>query len=200
MAAQPESYSTAQKILHWTIAVLIAVLVPVGLLMANVLEEGTPLTNTLYEVHKSIGLTVFGLALVRIAVRWRRGAPPLVPGLPAWQRVAARTSHYSLYVLIVLVPLIGWAATSACCAPVNWFWTVPLTLPIGGGMDRAKQIFPFHYALAFTLTGLVIIHLSAALHHHFVRRDETLRRMLPGQASSRGEREKIRVPDGTRRA
>jgi cytochrome b561 len=103
--APADHYSPAQKTLHWLVAILIIVNVPVGISMANIMAEGQPLTNAFYELHKSIGLTIFGLALVRIAVRWRRGAPPLVPGLPAWQRVAARTSHYAMYVLIVAVPV-----------------------------------------------------------------------------------------------
>ena len=183
---QRDHYSPMQKALHWTTALLIAVMVPVGITMAEVLEPGTPLTNALYELHKSLGLTVFGLALLRVVVRWRRGAPPLVPGLPPWQRAAARGSHLALYILIVLVPLSGWAATSMCCAPVNLFWTVPLTLPIEGDMDSAKPVFRLHYALAFTLTAVVFVHAAAALHHHVVRRDRTLARMWPG--SERRER------------
>lgn len=182
---QPKTYSPAQKTLHWLTVALVAVLVPVGISMANIMADGAP-KNTAYELHKSFGLIVFGLALARLTLRLLRGAPPLVPGLPAWQRAAARGSHYALYGLIVLVPLTGWAATSACCAPVNLLWTVPLTLPIEGGMERARGIFLVHYTLAFTLTAIVAVHASAALHHHFVRRDDTLRRMLPG-SGGKGE-------------
>jgi len=172
------AYSGAQKTLHWATALLIVTLVPVGLTMTR-LGEGA-LTNTLYELHKSFGLTVFALALARILLRLLRGAPPLVPGLPGWQRAAAHGSHLALYILIVLVPLSGWAATSACCAPVNLFWTLPLSLPVEGGMEAAKRIFQIHEALAFTLTAVVLIHVGAALHHHLICRDATLRRMLPG--------------------
>lgn len=173
----PESYSPAQKALHWAVALLIAALVPVGLTMTR-LEPGS-LANTLYELHKSVGLLVFALALGRAALRLVRGAPPLVPGLPPWQRAAAHGSHLALYVLIVLVPVLGWAGASACCPPVNLFWSVPLTLPVSGGMETAKRIFALHEAMALTLAGIVLIHAAAALHHHLVRRDGTLRRMLP---------------------
>jgi cytochrome b561 len=159
-------------------ALIIVTLVPAGLTMTR-LGPGS-LTNTIYEVHKSFGLMIFALALMRLALRLLRGAPPLVPGLPAWQRAAAHGSHIALYILIVLVPLAGWAGTSACCAPVKLFWTFSLTLPVEGGMERAKQIFAVHEALALTLTGIVLIHVAAALHHHLIRRDATLRRMLPG--------------------
>lgn len=177
-AGSSGAYSPGQKALHWTMALIIVTLVPAGLTMTR-LGPGS-LTNTIYEVHKSFGLVIFALALVRLALRLLRGAPPLVPGLPAWQRAAAHGSHIALYILIVLVPLAGWAGTSACCAPVNLFWTLGLTLPVEGGMERAKQIFAVHQALALTLTGIVLIHVAAALHHHMIRRDATLRRMLPG--------------------
>jgi cytochrome b561 len=183
MGTRPVSYSTGQKVLHWMIAALIVAQVIIGILIVQVLKPG-PVTNVFYEVHKSFGLSILALALVRVAVRWRRGAPSMVEGLPVWQRVAARTSHYALYVLIVIVPLAGWTATSTCCPPVRYFWTVDVTLPVEveegeDRMEAAKPIFRIHRTLALTLAGLVLIHAGAALHHHFVRRDETLRRMLP---------------------
>ena len=138
------AYSAAQKWLHWSMAALIVLLmIPAGLTMTRLGEGET--TNTLYELHKSFGMIVFGLAVVRVVVRLIRGAPPLEPGIPPWQRFAAYVSHYALYMLIFLVPLTGWAATSACCAPVNLFWTFPLTLPVPGDEDLAKTIFRLHY-------------------------------------------------------
>jgi cytochrome b561 len=179
MAEAPASYSSAQKWLHWLIAAIIVLLmIPVGLTMTRLGEGET--TNRLYELHKSFGLIVLSLAIVRAVIRLRRGAPPLEPSIPAWQRFAAHVSHYAMYMLIFLVPLSGWAATSACCPPVNLFWTVPLTLPVPNDEDLAKQIFRFHYAFVFTLAAIVVVHVSAALQHHFVRRDRTLLRMLPG--------------------
>jgi cytochrome b561 len=194
MSDTPHVYSAGQKALHWTMALIIVLMVPVGILMAEVLSDGA-VKNTLYELHKSFGITVFSLALLRIALRWTRGAPPLVPGLPAWQRAAAYASHYAMYILVVIVPLTGWAATSACCAPVNLFWTFPVTLPVSGGMERGEAIFAVHRALALTLAGIVLVHASAALHHHFARRDPTLRRMLPGWSGS-GDGQQVRMPDG----
>ncbi|HEX2725646.1 MAG TPA: cytochrome b [Beijerinckiaceae bacterium] len=183
MSDAPSSYLPVQKSLHWLIAaIILLVMVPVGLTMTR-LGEG-PTTNTLYELHKSFGIIVFGLAVIRTAIRLSRGAPPLEPDIPAWQRRAAHASHYTMYVLIFLVPLTGWAATSACCPPVNLFWTVPLTLPVPANEDLAKRIFLFHYTFVFTLAAVVMVHAGAALHHHFVRRDRTLLRMLPGTGQS----------------
>jgi cytochrome b561 len=175
----PSRYSSAQKVLHWTMAVLIVVMVTVGLTMTN-MGDG-PVKNFLYELHKSTGLVVLTLALIRIAVRRTLSAPPLQP-MPDWQRKAAHASHYSMYVLIVLVPLAGWIATSYCCKPVNLFWTVPVSLPIPDAptMEAAAPLFLVHFTLAFMLAAIVTIHVTAALHHHFVKRDRTLLRMLPG--------------------
>ncbi|MFE1601396.1 cytochrome b [Methylobacterium sp. ID0610] len=174
----PTHYSSVQKFLHWAIALLIFGLVPVAITMTNI-GEGE-LQNRLFELHKSVGLTVLALALARILVRAARGAPGLVEGLPAWQRTAARTSHMALYGLIVLVPVLGWAGTSACCAPVAWFGLLSVTLPISGGMPVGERILSVHVVAAFLLVAVVLVHIGAALHHHFVRRDPTLRRMLPG--------------------
>jgi cytochrome b561 len=183
MSDLPASYSSAQKWLHWLIAaVILLIMIPAGLTMTR-LGEG-PTTNTLYELHKSFGIIVFSLAVIRAAIRLGRGAPPLEPDIPAWQRYAANASHYAMYVLIFLVPLTGWAATSACCPPVNLFWTMPLTLPVPTDEQLAKRIFLFHYTFVFTLAAIVLVHISAALHHHFVRRDRTLLRMLPGTGRS----------------
>jgi cytochrome b561 len=118
--------------------------------------------------------------VVRVTVRLARGVPPIELNVPSWQRFAAYVSHYALYLLIFLVPLTGWAATSACCAPVNLFWTVPLTLPVPEGEALAKTIFRLHHGFVYTLMAIVGLHVAAALQHHFVRRDRTLIRMLPG--------------------
>ena len=181
MADIPLQYAPAQKWLHWlTAALIVLVMIPAGLTMTRLGEGET--TNTLYELHKSFGVIIFVLAVVRAGLRLTRGAPPLEPGVPAWQRFAAHVSHYALYMLIFLVPITGWIATSACCAPVNLFWTVPVTLPIGGGEEFGKAVFRLHYGFVYTLMAILAIHVAAALHHHFVRRDRTLVRMLPGTA------------------
>lgn len=175
----PSGYAGVQKFLHWLMAILVVVMVGVGLALPRI--GPGPVTNFLYEVHKSNGMLVLALVLVRLLVRWRFGAPPLVPDMPGWQRWAAGTSHVLLYALLILVPIAGWVATSACCRPVNFLWTVPATLPVPADNALAKQVFQLHFAMAFVLIGVVAVHVCAAIHHHVIRRDDTLRRMLPGR-------------------
>lgn len=185
VADAPTSYSSAQKWLHWVIAaIIVLVMIPVGLTMTRI-GDG-PIKNSLYELHKSFGLIVFALAIIRAVVRWRRGAPPVEPDVPGWQRAAAYVSHYALYVLMILVPLTGWVATSACCAPVNLFWAVPLTLPLPLNDDVAKTVFPLHYAFVYALAAVLLAHVAGALQHHLIRRDRTLLRMLPDSSRRSG--------------
>ena len=171
-------YSGIQIALHWIIALIIIGMVPVGLVMTRL--DPSLLTNLLYETHKSFGLIVFALVVLRIVVRFALGTPPLAPTMPRWQIRAAQISHVALYMLIVLVPLTGWAATSACCAPVNLFWAIPLTLPIGGGFETAGPIFLLHNIFTMALIALVLLHSLAALYHHYGLKDGTLRKMMPG--------------------
>lgn len=183
MAGIPQAYSGAQKALHWLMALLVVVMLAVGLSLPR-LGPG-PLTNTLYEIHKSTGMLLLALVLVRLALRFRRGAPPLDPTLPLWQRRAAAASHAALYGLLIVMPIAGWAGTSACCRPVEFLWTVPMTMPVPPGDAVTKPAFALHLALGLALIALIGLHAAAALHHHFVRRDDTLRRMLPGAGAVR---------------
>ena len=175
-------YAGTQKLLHWLMAILILVMVVVGLSLPR-LDPG-PLANTLYEVHKSTGIVVLALAVIRLAVRLIRGVPPLTDGLPVWQQRAARASHIALYALMFAIPVAGLTATSACCPPVRLFWTVPVTLPLAKDMAFAESVFWLHLGLGLALVAVVAVHVAAALHHHLVRRDDTLRRMLPGSSGA----------------
>ncbi|GGK52521.1 cytochrome b [Salinarimonas ramus] len=173
------TYAPVQIWIHWLTALCIFGLVAAGLTMTRI-GPGT-LTNALYELHKSFGLIVVALVVLRFVARAVHGAPEHAP-MPGWQLLAARISHVALYLLIVIVPLSGWAATSACCAPVNLFWSIDLTLPVARGFDVARPIFVVHNWAAYLLVFVVLIHAGAALQHHYLRRDDTLARMTGGRA------------------
>ncbi|MGP9819250.1 cytochrome b [Salinarimonas sp. NSM] len=171
-------YAAVQIWIHWLTALVIVGMIAAGLTMTRI-GPGT-LTNALYELHKSFGLIVVGLVVLRLVARAVHGAPAHAP-MPGWQLLAARISHVALYLLLVVVPLSGWAATSACCAPVNLFWSVDMTLPVARGFDVARPIFVVHNYAAYLLAFVVLVHAGAALQHHYLRRDDTLARMTGGR-------------------
>jgi cytochrome b561 len=169
-------YGALQRALHWTMAALILTLIPMGITMTNMGDGG--LKNATYELHKSFGIIVFVLAVIRVAARVGLGVPPPEASLTPFQRKASGAVHHVLYVLIVIVPLAGYVGTSMCCAPVNLFWTVPVPVNLPGGFETAKIVFVVHKAGAMLMAALVIGHIGAALLHAFHYRDGVMRRML----------------------
>ncbi len=173
-----DRWGATSQLLHWTIAVLILSIGAVGLVMGEL--PRSPKWFWVYTLHKSLGLTVLALVLVRIAWRLYAGAPPPVEGTPRWQARLASLTHGAIYVLILAMPLSGWLYDSASgLRPFRWF-----------GLAEVPKLSPPHEALAdamhethellfWVLIALVIGHAGAALYHHFVRRDATLARMLP---------------------
>lgn len=177
-------YSGSQRLVHWVMAALVIVMVPLGLFMTSIPWEPAPganpeLKGRLYELHKSGGLIIFMLAVTRVLLRLTKGAPPPVATLTPFERVASTTLHHLLYLLIFIVPLSGWIATSMCCPPVNLFWTVPLTLPISGTLETSQPVYLVHFSAAALMAFLVIGHIGAALMHLVVKRDGVFRRMWP---------------------
>jgi cytochrome b561 len=173
----PERYGGVAQALHWLTAGLIFVMIPLGFYM-----EGLPLGQfkfDLYQVHKSLGLTVLLLVLARLIWRARHPAPPLPVGMPGWERVAARVTHVALYGLLIAQPLIGFLHSNAANFPVVFWGLVPLPALIGANEALADSLISAHAVVGFALTLLVVMHIAAALRHHFVKRDAVLLRMLP---------------------
>lgn len=171
-----QRYTTVARLLHWIMAVLILFTVPVGFVLLA-LPQGW-VQNTLFDLHRSIGVLLFVLVVMRIAWRLTHPPPPLPDDLPAWQHLASGTVHRLLYVVLLIQPIIGWWGTSAFGAPINVFWLFELPPLVSKDELAAKQILAWHGIVGIALSVTVAIHISAALFHHFVRRDEVLRRML----------------------
>jgi cytochrome b561 len=164
---------------HWLIAALIVVQGAIGLTMV---ELGmTPTKVKVFALHKSIGLTVLALVLLRLAWRLTQRAPREVP-MPAWQRAAARMSHFLLYVLILALPFSGWLFNSAANFPLEWFGLVHVP-SLTRGLDPVLKAFALrtHVVLFWVLVAVVAVHVFAALWHHFRQRDDVLLRMLPAR-------------------
>jgi cytochrome b561 len=167
---------------------LVTLQVAAGLIMVNAPEGSfwATLSDTLglYSAHKLLGLILLGLVLVRIAWRIWRGVPPEEPTLAVWQREASSLVHAWIYLGLIVVPLLGWIGVSLYPALTVFGG---LTLPGLVAPDQAKSVavFAAHATAAFVLVGLVVMHVGAALYHHFIRRDGVLQRMLPGLRTSR---------------
>ncbi len=173
----PADYRWTAKLLHWLTALAVFSAVPLAIAMLNVAPG--PTQNKLFDLHRSVGAVILVLTAIRLLWRLFVPAPPLVPGSPPWQQLAARFTHYSLYVLLFAVPLMGWAGTSAYGATIRVFDLFALPSILAKDRELSEILLDAHVALAVTLCGLLALHIAAALHHHFVRKDATLRRMLP---------------------
>jgi cytochrome b561 len=162
--------------LHWLIAFGIIALIALGLYMVG-LPKGLPVKATLINLHKSLGLTVFLLVLVRILVLAVVHRPPLPPMRP-WQRAAARTTQVFLYVGMVAMPVTGYLGSSFNTYGTR-FWGLPL--PRWGWDDAELRalFFGVHKAIAFAMIALIMLHIAGVLKHELINHDGVLARMLP---------------------
>ena len=184
-----QAYGATARLLHWLMAVLVVIQVAAGVIMVNAAPPpslwGTLAdTLALYSVHKVLGLVLLALALVRIAWRVARGAPPEEPTLAVWQRETSWLVHAWIYLALILVPILGWVGISLYPALVVFdrFAIPGLTAP---DEARSVAVFAAHAIAAFALVALVAMHVGAALYHHFIRGDGVLLRMLPGLRTTR---------------
>lgn len=163
--------------LHWLTALMIAGLVVVGLLMQEL--GNSPTKIQIYGLHKSIGLTVLALTVLRLLWRLFAGVPEPVAGTPRWQRWASGATHGALYVVLLAMPLSGWLYNSASGFPLKWFGL--FKLPKLSSYDAEVKAFALqaHETLFLVLVAIVGVHALAALKHHYFGRDRTLARMLP---------------------
>ena len=165
------------KLFHWLIVLLILGQGSVGLWMVTL--RNSPDKIQLYALHKSFGLTILALALLRLLWRLYSGVPRPVPGMPRWQERIADLSHWGLYVLLFAIPISGWVLNSAAGFPLQWFGL--FNLPRIAGKDEGLHEFAeqAHELLFWTLVGVALVHAAAAFYHHLFQRDVTLARMLP---------------------
>ncbi|MGA9421029.1 MAG: cytochrome b [Rhodanobacteraceae bacterium] len=166
---------------HWLIVAAILVQGTVGLVMINLPRR--PSIIPVYSFHKSLGLTILALAVLRLAWRAFDRRPEEPPGMPHWQVIAARVSHVLLYVLLFALPLSGWLFDSiASLRPLYWWGLVRMPSLTGGALPAWKDAAAnLHATLFWTLFGVAALHVAAALKHHLIDRDDVLRRMLPGR-------------------
>jgi len=185
------TYTPAARGVHWLVALLIFIQLPLGFYMAyrgndmeTVNEKGETvkgvwdaLTNALYSSHKLIGITIFVLVVLRLIYRLTRGAPRPDPSVPAALTGVSHVVHWSLYLLLIAVPIIGYKAISYG----GYLDVFGIHLPAitEKNEDLSKQVFEWHSTGAILIIAFVALHIVAAIYHKYVRKDRVVERMLP---------------------
>ena len=169
-------WGSVAKFFHWLIALAILGNGTFGLLMD---EASSPMQKINWlALHKSIGLTVLALFLLRVLWRWNDGRPPEEPA-PRWQQLTARLTHGVLYALIAAIPLSGWWFNSITGKPLQWFKLFNVPALTAKNDDLRHFAHGVHEYLFWFLLLVLVVHVGAALKHHVFDRDKVLRRMLP---------------------
>lgn len=190
-----KQYSAISIILHWAIALAIVGNFVLGWWMHHAVDEpdSRSLAIHAYQIHKSLGLTILALSLLRLGWRLLHRPPPLPAAMPAWEQAASRITHWAFYGFMILIPLSGWIYVST-----QWRDGAPLNVPtLWFGLFEVPHLFGLHdiavesrqwmasageeahELMAKAMMLLLVLHIAAAVKHHFVDRDLVLRRMLP---------------------
>ncbi|HTH99702.1 MAG TPA: cytochrome b [Acidisoma sp.] len=187
--ASPERYTAVAILLHWLIALGILALIVIGLMMTQLQATIGPMeTFKLFQLHKSIGITVLLLAVIRILWRFTHKPPVLPADMPAVERGAAHGLHWLLYILMLGLPLTGWAVVSSSPfnLPTVLYSLIPWpdlpVLPHLANKAAVSHVLAWVHAYgAWILIGLLIIHFAAVFRHHIIKRDGILLRMMPSR-------------------
>lgn len=177
------SYTLTAVVLHWATAVIVISGAVLGIYMHEL--PFSPMKLRLYSYHKWMGVTVFLLAAARLAWRARHRPPAMPDNMPAWERKAALSAHAMLYVFMLLVPAVGWLMSSAHGFQTVYLGVLPIPDLIGKDKELAEALEEAHEFLSLAFVALVVLHAAAALKHHFIDRDDVLRRMLGSRGLAR---------------
>jgi cytochrome b561 len=181
------TYNKVSRLLHWTIAVLIIGLLCGGLLMGNIPNSSLALKVGVYNWHKSIGLTILVLSIIRLVWRLTHRPPALPDSMKKGEVMITKIMHTAFYVFMIVMPLVGWSIISTSKFPSKLF-NSPVTIPVlpfwkDLGAAPKKEIHELfeetHEIMAFIAIALIVLHVAAALKHHFVAKDDILVRMMP---------------------
>lgn len=177
-------YDKVAKTLHWLIALSILFMLGLGWIMDDLVG---PQKFRAFQLHKSIGITILLLSLLRLAWRITHRFPTLPDTMTIWEKWAAHAAHIGFYCLMIGMPLTGWilVSTSSQDIPTILYGFIPWPhLPFLSGLENKKEIHHLsgnaHGLFAYTMAGLIILHAGAAWKHHLVNRDDILLRMAPG--------------------
>lgn len=171
-----EGYSAGSKWLHWIVAVLVLMMLSFGFFLDDVPEQ---FQGTAYMMHKSIGLTIFFLMIVRLFWILYTGKPDLPFSVPRWERILSKFVQMSMYVFLFAMPLAGWVMSVANDRVPTFFGLFPMPL-YGIPVDKelGEWMAGAHEIIAYILIVLIALHIAGALKHQFIDKDKVMRRML----------------------
>jgi len=171
-----QSWGSLSKALHW----LIVILIINQWVIAQRAEELKGLAKLeVLAWHKSFGMTILMLAIVRLVWRWMNPVPDLTAETKPWERVLAKVSHFLLYALIFAMPLTGWMMSSARNFPVSWFKVLQFPDLVAPSDQTFQLMQDLHHLLFSVLVTVALLHIAGALKHHFIDKNDVLKRMLP---------------------
>jgi len=173
------SYGWVSRFLHWIVFVLVAGMLAIGLYMTD--QKFSPDILKLYGLHKSIGITVLALAVLRVIWTLSNTAPKMLGLEKPWEKLAARSVHGLLYLCLFIMPLSGWVMSSTAGYPVSVFGLFTLPDLVGADKELHELTEEIHELTAYGFMGLIAAHAGAAFLHHFKKKDRTLIRMMKGK-------------------
>jgi cytochrome b561 len=171
-------WGVVAQILHWLIAAMVIIMLGLGWYMSD-LPSG-PHQREMYQLHASLGLTVLALVVIRLGWRLVNVRPAYPAHMAPWQRTVAKTTHFLLYALLLLQPAVGFLQADAADLRLVVWGMLPLPSVLAPNEPLAETLVGFHDLIATVLAILILIHITAALRHHFWLKDDVMRRMLPG--------------------
>ena len=173
----PSRYSRLTISLHW-LTLLLLIVVYSMMEFRGLFPKGSPERDFMRMMHVTCGLSILVLTVIRLAVRLRQRTPPITPAPAAWEMAAAHLMHAALYAMLIALPLLAWFGINAHGHAVQ-AWGISLPLITGENEALGKTVIATHKLIAKTGYFLIGLHVLAALVHHYVHRDDTVRRMLP---------------------
>ena len=175
-------YTLLQRLFHWAVAICVLLVLPMGLTLGVLGFDGVKntfgmeTTNLIYKYHKTFGVIILGLMILRLALRLFFGRPEYDPPLPSISRIASKIVHGLFYVLLLIQPVLGWAATSAGGFPIEFFnWKLPALIAKDPALS--KSLYAMHGTVGLLLLVLIVVHISAALMHWRILRDTVMKRI-----------------------
>lgn len=180
-ASLTQGYDPVARAFHWLTVALVAAQIVIALLLPAALPASAK--GTIAAWHVSVGPTILFVMLLRLAWRLTHTPPPAPVDLTPGLRLLARATHWAFYVVLIVMPVVGWVAVNAYGGTPRLFGLIPLPVLVSPNKPFAETVGAVHATLALLLVGLIVLHVSGALYHAVVKRDGVMGRMLPGHAS-----------------